>query len=205
MTTSEWSAPQSALRAPDSELGAMEAKVSEASHASTGRRSSRARSGWIPIGVLALVLVGALIIGRGQPDHSNEARARSIASGIKCLICQGLSVEQSKAASARLIYTEIQRQVANGRTDADIRGYLVGRFGKELLLTPASTGEASVVWILPVALIVGAFAGLAIVFRRWKRVSAGSASEAELSSTDAALVRRALDQRRASAPETTEV
>jgi cytochrome c-type biogenesis protein CcmH len=152
--------------------------------------SSRIRT-WVPILVLSVVLVGTLIIGRGRPDNSTTARADSIARGIKCLVCQGMSVDQSKSGSARLIYTEIQRQVADGRTDADIRGYLVGRFGKELLLVPESSGAGSVVWAAPVALTVLAFAGLGVVFRRWRVAATTGAATEDLSDVDRARVARA--------------
>jgi cytochrome c-type biogenesis protein CcmH len=152
--------------------------------------TSRFRA-WVPILVLTIILVGTLIVGRGRPDNSTTARADSIARGIKCLVCQGMSVDQSKSGSARLIYTEIQRQVADGRTDADIRGYLVGRFGKELLLVPESSGAGSVVWIAPVALTVLAFAGLVLVFRRWRVAAATSSTVEELSDVDRARVARA--------------
>jgi cytochrome c-type biogenesis protein CcmH len=162
----------------------------------SGVGSSRVRSGWVPIWLLGFVLIGVLIVGRGRPDNSFEARADSIASGIKCLVCQGLSVNQSKSGSARLIYAEILRQVKDGRTDADIRGYLVGRFGKELLLIPESSGAGSVVWIAPVVLTVLAFAGLAFVFARWKRATAAAAGIDELNDLDSARVARARSQRR---------
>lgn len=161
----------------------------------------RVRGPWVPIWLLGVILIGTLIIGRGRPDNSVEARANSIAAGIKCLVCQGLSVDQSKSGSARLIYAEILRQVKDGRTDADIRGYLVGRFGKELLLIPESSGAGSVVWIAPVALTILAFAGLAVVFIRWRRAAATSTGIEELSDLDSARVARARAQQHRSGSE----
>ncbi len=156
---------------------------------------SKNRSAWFPVALLFIVLLGALIIGRGRPDNSEAARAQSIARGIKCVVCQGMSVDQSKATAARLIYSEIQRQVADGRTDSDIRGYLVGRFGKELLLVPESTGAGSVVWILPVVLTVLAFAGLGFVFKRWRAATIAGAGADELTDVEQAQVNRARTQR----------
>lgn len=157
---------------------------------------NKTRAVWLPIAFLSVVLLGALIVGRDRPDNSAEARANSIATGIKCLVCQGLSVEQSKSGSARLIYSEILRQVKDGRTDADIRGYLVGRFGKELLLVPEASGAGSIVWITPVALTIISFAGLAFVFARWKRSAAATREATELSDLDAARLARARLHRR---------
>jgi cytochrome c-type biogenesis protein CcmH len=154
-----------------------------------------AKKPWLPVALLSLILVCALIVGRGRPDNSVAARAQSIAKGIKCLVCQGMSVDQSKATSARLIYAEIQRQVSDGRTDSDIRGYLVGRFGKELLLVPESSGAGSVVWIAPVVLTVLAFGGLALVFKRWRAATVAGASADELTDVEQAQLNRARAQR----------
>jgi cytochrome c-type biogenesis protein CcmH/NrfF len=142
---------------------------------------------WLPIAALGVVVALALFLGRGTADTTVAARAERIANGIKCAVCQGLSVAQSKAGSARAIYDEITRQVEAGRTDADIRGYVAGRYGAELLLRPSSSGASAVVWIAPVAFGVLALGGLAVAFRKWRP----AASEDALSDVDRALVARA--------------
>ncbi len=129
-------------------------------------RSSQVRRAVI-VGCL-LLLVGALIIGRGTTSNSVRSRTDRIASDIKCPTCQGLSVKQSSAGPAKAIYAEIQRQVTEGQTDADIRGYLVSRFGTEQLLRPEATGVTSVVWIAPVVFGVLALAFLLLAFARWR-------------------------------------
>lgn len=118
-----------------------------------------------------LLLVGALFVGRATESNSVRARTDRIASDIKCPTCQGLSVQQSKAGTAKAIYSEIERQVVEGQSDASIRGYLVSRFGTEQLLRPDATGITSVVWIAPVMFGVVALAGLALAFARWSRKS----------------------------------
>ena len=118
-----------------------------------------------------LLLVGALFVGRAKESNSVRARTDRIASDIKCPTCQGLSVQQSKAGTAKAIYSEIERQVVEGQSDASIRGYLVSRFGTEQLLRPDATGITSVVWIAPVMFGVVALAGLALTFARWSRKS----------------------------------
>ena len=161
----------------------------------SGRSGTQSGSGslraWAPIAALGVVMVIALVLGRARTDNSLEARTRSIASGIKCLVCQGLSVEQSKAGPARTIHQEIERQVRQGRTDADIRGFLVGRYGKELLLIPESSGAGSVVWAAPVVATVVAFGALAMVFRRWRVAARVGASAEPLTDLEQAQIDRA--------------
>ncbi len=114
---------------------------------------------------MALALV--LLLGRGTSKRETvTSRADRIASEIRCPTCQGLSVKDSKAASARVIFSEIERQVETGEKDDDIRAYLVDRFGTSELLRPQATGIASIVWIAPVVFVVLALALLARVFFR---------------------------------------
>jgi cytochrome c-type biogenesis protein CcmH len=131
------------------------------------RSGSNARVAVI-VGCLLLVL-GALIAGKGTTSNSVQARTDRIASDIKCPTCQGLSVKQSSAGPAKAIYSEIQRQVTEGQSDANIRGYLVSRFGTEQLLRPEATGVSSVVWIAPVVFGIVALAGLLFAFARWRK------------------------------------
>jgi cytochrome c-type biogenesis protein CcmH len=131
------------------------------------RSGSNARLAVI-VGCL-LLLLGALIVGKGTTSNSVQARTDRIASDIKCPTCQGLSVKQSSAGPAKAIYSEIQRQVTEGQSDANIRGYLVSRFGTEQLLRPEATGVSSVVWIAPVVFGIVAFAGLLFAFARWRK------------------------------------
>jgi cytochrome c-type biogenesis protein CcmH/NrfF len=137
------------------------------------RRGSNARLAVI-VGCL-LLLFGALVVGHGTSSNSVRARTDRIASDIKCPTCQGLSVKQSSAGPAKAIYAEIQRQVTEGQTDANIRGYLVSRFGTEQLLRPEATGVTSIVWIAPV--------GLLLAFARWR-----PKTHEQLSAADEALV-----------------
>ena len=140
---------------------------------------------WGPIVAMLVLLAGALVIGRGHPSETVTARAERIAEGIKCPTCQGLSVAQSKAGTARAIYAEIERRVRSGESDDSVRAYLVSRYGEEQLLRPEATGIGAVVWIVPVAGGVLALAAVGWVLYR-SRPSGAAASAA-----DRALVARA--------------
>ena len=140
-----------------------------------GRRASggvvsRARRSYaFIIGALALVAL-VLFVGRGvSTPETVTSRADRIASEIRCPTCQGLSVRASKAAGARAIYAEITRQVESGEKDADIRAFLVDRFGTSELLRPRATGIGAIVWIAPVAVVVVGAAVLVNIFARTRR------------------------------------
>ena len=141
--------------------------------------------------VLLVVIVSALVFsarGTGKP-RTAEQRADTIASRVKCPVCNGLSVQQSEAGLARTIYAEILRQVEAGRTDAQVTNYIVDTYGREQLTRPDATGIGSIVWIAPVVMVLVAVAGLAAAFRRWRIPGTRTPSAA-----DSALVQRALRQ-----------
>ena len=153
--------------------------------AAPARRSNSASFAVVGLAIVALVAI--LILGRGtsKPETVTN-RADRIAAEIRCPTCQGLSVKDSKAAGARAIYSEIERQVETGERDEEIRAYLVDRFGTSELLRPRATGIGSIVWIAPIAFTVVAFAGLVRVFLR-RRPSPRHATDADRTMVKAAL------------------
>jgi cytochrome c-type biogenesis protein CcmH len=144
--------------------------------------AAKAKSAPIVVALAALALVVVLVVGRATNGGSETTtqRADRIASEIRCPTCQGQSVRDSKAASARAIYSEVVRQVGAGETDADIRGFLVSRFGTSELLRPNATGIASIVWIAPVAFLVGALAFLVRIFLRTRTPSRSATNDDHL-------------------------
>ena len=92
----------------------------------------------------------------------------------------------SSAPAARAIRTEIARRIEAGETDDEIRDYIAGIYGEENLLTPPRDGVAGLVWFLPVAGLVVAAGGLAVVFRQWR-----SPEDVEVSEEDRDLVAQA--------------
>ena len=131
------------------------------------RRAVGRRLTW---GLLALVLAGALAVGsRGEPGPPTEdQRVERISSVVRCPTCRGLSAAQSDAPSAGAIRDEVRRRVQEGETDAQIKAYLISRYGEDILLQPKSR----VVWVLPILGAAAAVGGLVFVLRR-RRVKTG--------------------------------
>jgi cytochrome c-type biogenesis protein CcmH len=100
-------------------------------------------------------------------DSAIEARTRDIAAGLRCVVCQGLSIEDSPAELAREMRAIVREQVAAGRSREEIEAFFVDRYGEFVLLEPRAQGFNLVVYALPVvALLLGA--GFVVLFvRRW--------------------------------------
>jgi cytochrome c-type biogenesis protein CcmH len=73
----------------------------------------------------------------------------------------------------------IDERIAEGASDAEIRDELAASYWPRVLLTPGRTGVSSLVWTLPVVVLVIAVAVLAFTFRRWRRGSGSRATDAD--------------------------
>jgi len=132
--------------------------------------SARKLMPWlVPWLVLGALVAGALVWAARSGSESAADRAHRIASELRCVECQSLSVADSQAPTARAERADIRRRIAAGQSDAEIRQAYVDRYGEFVLLKPASRGIGVLVWALPViALVLGA-GGLALALRRWRR------------------------------------
>jgi cytochrome c-type biogenesis protein CcmH len=140
---------------------------------------------WVALGVAVLVVLAVVLWPRGG-SPSVAARTRSLASELRCVDCEGLSVADSSTASARATRRDIEARLRRGQSEDAIRQVYVDRYGQSILLKPASSGIGVLVWALPVvALLLGAGA-LLLALRRWQRQPRLTATDA-----DEALVARA--------------
>ena len=121
---------------------------------------------------LALVAVVAVALVIGVTDRSPataDERARRIGETVMCPACSGETVADSQAPVAVNIRRQIADKVEQGRSDREIRDELAATYGERVILNPPRSGVAGLVWVLPVAGLVVAAAGLVVAFRRWGR------------------------------------
>jgi len=120
---------------------------------------------------MAVAVILALTVGtldRGEA-RTPEERMRDIAGTIRCPQCRSQSAADSDASTAQALRVEISERIDEGQSDDEIRDYFAASYGEEILLTPPSTGVGSLVWILPVVVVVAGAGGLAVAFARWRR------------------------------------
>jgi cytochrome c-type biogenesis protein CcmH len=119
--------------------------------------------------LLAVVVAGALWYGTTDRDERTASeRADDIAADLRCPFCRSESVRDSQADVAQNMRAEIARRIADGESDDEIVDALVASYGETIVMTPSGSGTASLVWVLPVAALVGGLAALAFAFRRWR-------------------------------------
>ena len=116
---------------------------------------------------LAVLVVGVLVVVAWPGgDPSRVDRAHSIASELKCMECQGLSVADSQAPTSRAIRADIKHRIARGQSDEQIRQAYIDRYGETILLAPQDSGVSLLVWILPVVVLALGATGIVFALRR---------------------------------------
>jgi cytochrome c-type biogenesis protein CcmH len=89
-------------------------------------------------------------------DPALEARARSLQRELRCLVCQGQTIDESNAPLAADLRHLVRRQIAEGRSDAQIKDYLHARYGDFILMQPPLEPATWLLWLAPFLVLAGA-------------------------------------------------
>ncbi len=120
---------------------------------------------------------GAVFLDERLKDPTQEARARDISGDIRCLVCQNQSILDSNADLAKDLRQIVRERITLGDSDAEVRDYLVRRYGDWVLLDPPFKITTYLLWIGPaVIFLIGAI--LMIIFLRGRRGQAQEAATA---------------------------
>jgi cytochrome c-type biogenesis protein CcmH len=121
----------------------------------------------IYVAYVLLVLSLNPLVAATAPDL--EDRTREIATELRCVVCQNLSVADSPSEMAQQMRDVVREQLQAGKTPEQIKEFFVSKYGEWVLLKPKTTGFSALLWILPyAALILGIIAALWFV-RRWSK------------------------------------
>jgi cytochrome c-type biogenesis protein CcmH len=99
-------------------------------------------------------------------DPVQEARARNLQKELRCLVCQGESLDESNASLAVDLRRLIRARIKAGDSDEAIKNFLVSRYGDFILMQPPFETNTYALWLTPFAVLIVA-AGIAawVVFR----------------------------------------
>ena len=102
-----------------------------------------------------------------------ETRFRALTDELRCVMCQNQSLADSDAQIAVDLRRQILQQIRDGRSDAEIRQFLVERYGEFVLYRPSVSAATWLLWFGPLLVLAG---GGWIVWRVARRGSAPSPS-----------------------------
>ena len=100
---------------------------------------------------------------RQLPDARQEARADALMQELRCLVCQGQSIADSNAEIAGDMRDMVRRRIAAGQSPAQVRSWLIQRYGSWISYRPTAEPAAWPLWLAPVVLLG---AGALLVRRR---------------------------------------
>jgi cytochrome c-type biogenesis protein CcmH len=131
---------------------------------------------WLLVAGAAVVVVVAALLARGDGSPATiEERSRAISAGLRCPVCQNLSVADSPSRLAGEMRAEVEEQLRAGRTDEEVRAFFVDRYGEWVLLEPRSL----LPFLVPIAAVALGLGAWVVAIRRRPRVERTEVSDAE--------------------------
>lgn len=122
--------------------------------------------------MLMLLAAGAPWAKEAAPladDPVVEQRLIAISEEMRCLVCQNESLSGSRSELAQDLRRELRNQIRQGRTDAEIRDFMVARYGDFVLYRPPVKPTTILLWAGPFVLMIVAVIVLLVYVRRRNR------------------------------------
>jgi cytochrome c-type biogenesis protein CcmH len=111
------------------------------------------------------------------PNAELQRRYEALTHELRCMQCMNNSIADSPVGLASDMRLQVKEQLIAGRSDDEIRAWMVQRYGKVILFTPPMDGSAAWVWVLPgLAALGGLIIGVRIVRRRATLVDTDSSA-----------------------------
>ena len=144
--------------------------------------------------VLSGVNAGLAQISTGEiaepvsDDPVLEARVKELGHTLRCLVCQNETIADSRAPLAVDLRNQVRELLASGKTEAEVKDYLVARYGDFVLYTPPMRASTLLLWFGPALLLIAGVGGLMLRLRNRQKES-----PVVLSDVDRARARALLD------------
>ena len=102
-------------------------------------------------------------------DPVLEARAKALQKELRCLVCQGQSIDESNADLATDLRRLIRQQIQQGMSDDDIKSFLVARYGVFVLMKPPVQQDTAFLWFGPAILVLVGAGVIGVTIMRARR------------------------------------
>lgn len=127
--------------------------------------------------LLALIVLGGAAFAQAiDPlpfrDHAEELRFQHLTSELRCLVCQDEDLADSNADFARDIRHKVFELMQQGKSDAQIKQYLVDRYSDFVLYDPPVNARTWLLWFGPLLILIAG--GVVVVNTIRKRGRAGT-------------------------------
>ena len=122
---------------------------------------------WLPLAALAQVKGD--VAPPAFRDQFEEQRFRQLTHELRCVMCQNQSLADSNAEIARDLRNEVLVLMRQGKTDSEIRDFMVARYGEFVLYKPRLEGSTLLLWFAPLVLVLAGGVLVFVLVRRGKR------------------------------------
>ena len=133
--------------------------------------------------MVILFFPGLAVAGEATPLAENpqiEARLKTLAVELRCLVCQNQTLADSNAPLAEDLRREVREMIAKNMSDKEIIDFLVTRYGDFVLYRPPLKTTTTLLWVGPFLLLIGGAIALVMALRRrQKKLADVALSEAE--------------------------
>ena len=147
-----------------------------------GRGDSAFLKAWSTNGFLRLVFVALLVLGgfahaqaiEPMPfkDHAQELRFQHLTHQLRCPMCQNETLADSNAPIARDLRNQIFKLMQQGKSDDEIKQYLVARYSDYILYDPPLKPGTALLWFGPLAILLGGAGVVWAAIRKRRREGA---------------------------------
>ena len=142
--------------------------------------------------LLALLFAGAAQAVKPDEvlaDPALEARARFLSEGLRCMVCQNQSIDESDADLARDLRILVRQRLVAGDTDQQVMDYVVSRYGEFVLLKPRFDLRNALLWGTPALLLLVGGVFIVLTARSRRPLATKTLSADEQAALDAILHR----------------
>ena len=121
-------------------------------------------------GALFLLMLSCFAAQAVEPDEvlsdpTLEARARAISHGLRCLVCQNQSIDDSEAPLAKDLRVLVRERLKAGDTDQQIEDFVVARYGEFVLLKPRFEPHTLILWLATPVVLLAALLIIVVSYR----------------------------------------
>jgi cytochrome c-type biogenesis protein CcmH/NrfF len=106
-----------------------------------------------------------------------ERQTREISSQLRCVVCQGLSLQDSPSQLAQEMRAIVREKLEEGMTPGEVKAYFVASYGEWVLMQPEPKGFNLVVYIMPVLMLFGGAGFIFFQARKWTRQAPAAEGE----------------------------
>jgi len=123
--------------------------------------------------------------GRLVEETLIDRQTREVSSQLRCVVCQGLSLQDSPSQLAQEMRAIVREKLEEGMTTAEVKEYFLDRYGEWVLLAPEPKGFNLLVYVMPVMMLFGGGAFVFFKARSWTRAAPGAAAAAKAEAKEA--------------------